>query len=46
MNHLVEITLVLFWIGYAGLHGWLLRTPASDAGEPVTSPHHPLQGES
>ncbi len=45
MNHFVEITLVLFWVGYLGLHGWLLRTPAGEADEPLSPAHHPLQGE-
>lgn len=48
MNHVIEITLALFWLGYLGLHGWLLRAPAGDAVN--AGGHHrrhdPLQGES
>lgn len=44
MNHVIEITLVLFWLAYLGLHGWLLRTPAQDAaGHRI--PSDSLQGE-
>ncbi len=31
MNHVTEITLLLFWIAYFGLHAWLLRTPRQEA---------------
>lgn len=30
MNTLVEITLLLFWAGYAALMVWLLRTRVHD----------------
>lgn len=45
MNHVTEITLVLFWLAYFGLHWWLLRTPAGDAAGDHRKPYDPLQGE-
>ncbi len=45
MNHFTEITLVLFWLAYFGLHAWLLRTPAGEAAGAPRDPHDPLQGE-
>lgn len=41
MNTLIEILLLLFWIGYAGLMVWLLRTHVSDR----LATGDPLQGE-
>lgn len=44
MTHLTEIALVLFWLGYVGLHGWLLRAPNPEAAG-LRTPFDPLQGE-
>lgn len=37
MNSLIEITLALFWTGYAALMWRLLRGPANDAIESIQS---------
>lgn len=47
MNHFTEISLVLFWLAYFGLHAWLLRTPPGEAqdADGHRLHHDPLQGE-
>lgn len=41
MTTLIEITLLLFWISYAGLMVWLLRTGVHEQ----RATHDDLQGE-
>jgi hypothetical protein len=46
MNYVIEGTLVLFWLTFFGLHGWLLRAPDGDAADARTrSDPDTLQGE-
>jgi hypothetical protein len=30
---IIEVSLLLFWAGYVGLNGWLLRAPANDGSQ-------------